>query len=132
VVYVVTKPNKSLFINSWFINTNIVTGRSWSGRSESGDRGVEDPEAEDRGAEDLGAGCGRSGSAEKLSMEGSGSGRFIVYYISNEYNRNAGLTVDRCDLLVSIYVTIPLLDAALSLKSITKNWPMREFGRESI
>jgi len=56
----------------------------------------------------------------------------IVYYISNEYNRNAGLTVDMCGLLVSIYVTIPLLDAALPLKSITKNGPMREFWRESI
>jgi len=56
----------------------------------------------------------------------------IVYYISNEYKRNAGLTVDRCGLLVSIYVTIPLLDAALPLKSITKNGPMREFWRESI
>jgi len=29
----------------------------------------------------------------------------IVYYISNEYNRNAGLTVDMCGLLVSIYIT---------------------------
>jgi len=53
----------------------------------------------------------------------------IVYYISNEYNRNAYLTVDRCGLLVSIYVTIPLLDAALPLKSITKN---EVFWRESI
>jgi len=53
-------------------------------------------------------------------------------YISNEYNRNAGLTVDRCGLLVSIYVTVPLLDAALPPKSITKNGPMREFWRESI
>jgi len=26
----------------------------------------------------------------------------VVYYISNEYNRNAGLTVDRCGLLISI------------------------------
>jgi len=58
--------------------------------------------------------------------------KVIVYYISNEYNRNAGLTVYRCGLLVSIYVTIPLLDAALPLKSITKNGPMREFWSESI
>jgi len=41
-----------------------------------------------------------------------------VYYISNEYNRNAGLTVDRRGLLASIYIIIPLLDAALPLKSI--------------
>jgi len=33
--------------------------------------------------------------------------KFIVYYISNEYNRNAGLTVDRCGLIVSIYIAIP-------------------------
>jgi len=25
-----------------------------------------------------------------------------VYYISNEYKRNAGMTVDRCGLLISI------------------------------
>jgi len=53
-----------------------------------------------------------------------------VYYISNEYNRNAGLTVDRCGLIVSIYIAIiPLLDAALPLKSIMKNGPMRKFWR---
>jgi len=49
-----------------------------------------------------------------------------VYYISNEYNRNAGLTVDRCG---SIYIAIPLLDAALPLKSIMKNGSMRNFWR---
>jgi len=42
------------------------------------------------------------------------------------------LTVDRCGLLVSIYIIIPLLDAALPLKSIMKNVPMREFWRESM
>jgi len=55
--------------------------------------------------------------------------QFIVYYISNEYNRNAGLTVDRCGLIVSIYIAILLLDAALPLKSIMKNGPMRKFWR---
>jgi len=49
----------------------------------------------------------------------------IVYYISNEYNRNAGLTVDRRSSIVSIYIAIPLLDAALHLKSLMKNGPMR-------
>jgi len=55
-----------------------------------------------------------------------------VYYISNEFYRNAGLTVDMCGLLVSIDIAIPLLDAALPLKSIVKNGPMREFWRELI
>jgi len=45
----------------------------------------------------------------------------VKVYISNEYNRKTGLTVDRCGLSVSIYITNPLLDAALPLKSIMKN-----------
>jgi len=52
---------------------------------------------------------------------------YVVYYVSNEYNRNAGLTVDRCDLLVSINITIPLLDAALPLKSIRKTDQLGNF-----
>jgi len=53
-----------------------------------------------------------------------------VYYISNEYNRNAGLTVE--EKKKDMYITIPLLDAVLRLKSIMKNGQMREFSRESI
>jgi len=43
-----------------------------------------------------------------------------VYYISNDYNRNAGLTVNRWCLLLSIYVTIPFRRRAAAKINIEK------------
>jgi len=58
--------------------------------------------------------------------------RFIAHYISNEYNRNAGMTVDRCGLLISITSKISSLVRFALLILEAARRPIREWQCRSI